>query len=205
MVIALDLPNEPEFRPFPSIARLSREIVVTEKIDGTNAQIHITEDGRVFAGSRSRWITPEADNFGFARWVKEHEQELLALGPGSHFGEWWGQGIQRGYGLDEKRFSLFNVARWTSDFNADPETEGLLGNDTHSHEVPILHVVPVLVRLPTFDTYQIDAMLDTLALHGSFAAPGFDKPEGVVIYHAHSKTLFKKTLDKNDGHKGEAK
>lgn len=196
------LSTPPLFRPFPSIARLSREIVVTEKIDGTNAQIHVTEDGRVFAGSRNRWLTPEADNFGFARWVAEHEQELLALGPGSHFGEWWGQGIQRRYGLDEKRFSLFNVARWTSDFNRDAATEGLHGNDTRSHEVPILHVVPVLLRAPTFDSALVDEALGVLRDSGSFAAPGFMRPEGVVVYHSQSNTLFKKTLDKNDGHKG---
>ena len=38
-----------EFEGFPKIARLSREIVVTEKIDGTNARVCITEDGRIFA------------------------------------------------------------------------------------------------------------------------------------------------------------
>ena len=35
-----------EFQPFPKIPRLSREIVITEKIDGTNAQILITDDGQ---------------------------------------------------------------------------------------------------------------------------------------------------------------
>lgn len=103
----------PAFEAFPSISRLSRSFTVTEKIDGTNAQVHVSEDGTVCAGSRSRWITPEADNFGFAAWVKAHEDELRnGLGVGSHFGEWWGAGIQRRYGLAEKRFSLFNVARW---------------------------------------------------------------------------------------------
>ena len=83
-----------EFIEFPKLARLSREIIVTEKIDGTNAQVHITEDGKITAGSRTRWITPEADNFGFAAWGQENRGHLLELGPGSHFGEWWGAGIQ---------------------------------------------------------------------------------------------------------------
>ena len=34
-----------EFIKFEKIARLNREIIITEKIDGTNAQICITEDG----------------------------------------------------------------------------------------------------------------------------------------------------------------
>jgi hypothetical protein len=187
----------PPFQEFASIARLSRDMVITEKLDGTNAQVHITEDGRVLAGSRNRWITPDADNFGFARWVQEHADELRALGPGSHYGEWWGAGIQRRYGLDHKRFSLFNVGRWTSDHNIGPAS----GSDsTQCIEVPCCHVVPVLLRR-TFDTAEIDATLNRLAQFGSAAAPGFDKPEGIVIYHAPSRTLFKKTLDKNDGHK----
>src|SRR3990167_9351566 len=101
-----------EFRPFSKIARLSREIVITEKIDGTNGVIAIGDDGEFAVGSRSRWITPDADNFGFAKWAYTHEAELRELGAGFHYGEWWGQGIQRGYGLKEKRFSLFNVKRW---------------------------------------------------------------------------------------------
>ena len=186
----------PLFAEFASIARLSRDMVVTEKIDGTNAQVHITDAGQVFAGSRNRWITPEADNFNFARWVRENEEALKALGPGSHYGEWWGSGIQRRYGLTEKRFSLFNTRRWTSAFN---NGEG----STACIEVPVCHVVPVLLRY-TFDTTKVDEVLAQLAEKGSAASPGFMQPEGVVIYHAKAKTLFKKTLDKNDGHKGGA-
>ena len=101
-----------EFTEFPKMARLSRDVIITEKIDGTNAQVCIGEDGTLLAGSRSRWITPADDNFGFAAWVEAHREELLTLGPGRHFGEWWGSGIQRGYGLMDRRFSLFNVQRW---------------------------------------------------------------------------------------------
>ena len=102
-----------DFKEFPKMPRLSREIIVTEKIDGTNAQVAVAEldgysspgavwegDGlAIYAGSRTRWITPEADNFGFAAWVRDNAEELATLGPGNHFGEWWGRGIQRGYGL----------------------------------------------------------------------------------------------------------
>ena len=183
-----------EFKEFPSIARLSREMVVTEKIDGTNAQVHVTEDGRVLAGSRNRWIVPEADNFNFARWVKDHEEELRQLGPGSHYGEWWGSGIPRGYGLEkgEKRFSLFNVARW-----ADERDREKYPVDRPS----CCHVVPILHR-GMFDTAVIEAQLTLIGATGSRAAPGFMKPEGVVVFHGAAGQLFKKTLDKNDGHKG---
>lgn len=169
-----------EFQGFPKIARLSREIVITEKIDGTNAQVLITEEGDVIAGSRTRIITPEQDNFGFAKWVQDNREELLKLGPGRHFGEWWGQGIQRKYGLDEKRFSLFNVSRWD-----DPEVRPAC-----------CHVVPVLFR-GNFNTQRVGDAIRRLKRHGSVAAPGFMDPEGVIVYHTASNVMFKKTI-KND-------
>src|SRR5258706_10163296 len=101
------------FESFDKIARYSRDCTITEKIDGTNGCIYVSEDGlEIMAGSRSRWITPKEDNFNFARWVEENREELLKLGPGRHFGEWWGCGIGRRYGIDGKRFSLFNTFRW---------------------------------------------------------------------------------------------
>ena len=207
-----------EFIEFDKIARLSRPCVITEKIDGTNAQVYIVEamdpsgdvaaaeehviarnaSGDVmFAGSRSRYITPSADNFGFARWVKEHAAELWTLGPGRHFGEWWGSGVQRGYGLQngEKRFSLFNVARWHAErdrekFPVDPPS--------------CCHVVPVILR-SLFTTEAVEVALGELRAKGSFASPGFTRPEGVVIWHEAARVLLKKTLEKDDEpkHRGE--
>lgn len=169
------------FVEFPKIARWSREVVVTEKIDGTNAQVFITEDGDVYAGSRTRWITPEQDNYGFASWVDGNRQELLNLGPGSHFGEWWGAGIQRRYGQSEKKFSLFNTARW----NSETAPACCL-------------VVPILQRYDDMCSMNVEHWIKVLKDHGSFAAPGFMNPEGVVIYHHASRQLFKKTLEKDD-------
>ena len=65
--------SEPTFQAFPSIPRLFRECMITEKLDGTNRVVWISDDGaEIRAGSRSRWITQDEDNFGFARWVEEH-------------------------------------------------------------------------------------------------------------------------------------
>jgi len=184
-----------EFTAFPKMPRLSREMVITEKIDGTNAQVCIVEceghpmegaiyeaDGlALFAGSRTRWVTPDSDNYGFARWCKENGAELLNLGVGRHFGEWWGQDIQRGYGLKEKRFSLFNVGRWADDI-IRPNC---------------CHVVPTLFQ-GKFDTYTASGCLEILSTHGSQAAPGFMRPEGIVIFHVAGNFGFKKTIEKDD-------
>lgn len=176
-----------EFKEFGKIPRFNRLVYVTEKIDGTNACVVVDSDCRAFAQSRSRLITPESDNFGFAGWVKANADELSRLGPGHHFGEWWGVGIQRGYGLTERRFSLFNSYRW-QDAAIRPKC---------------CDVVPVLA-VGLMSTGIVEASLAMLSTMGSFAAPGFDKPEGVVVYHTAGNLYFKATLDKDDGRKGSA-
>ncbi|AXQ69771.1 RNA ligase [Caulobacter phage CcrSC] len=172
------------FVAFPKIARLNREIVITEKLDGTNAQVEINDAGDdiVSAGSRNRYITPEMDNHGFARWVRDNRDELIKLGPGRHYGEWWGNGIQHGYGLGkgDKRFSLFNVGRWE-----DPATRPACCG-----------VVPVLYRGP-FSEAAIQDAVERLRTEGSMAAPGWMRPEGVIVYHTAAGTLFKVTLEKD--------
>lgn len=166
------------FEPFPKLGRLSRDVIITEKLDGTNAQIIITEDGQIGAASRKRLITPTDDNYGFAGWVEHHKDELLKLGPGRHFGEWYGNGIQRGYGLQEKRFALFNVTRWS-----DP-----------SLRPACCDVVPLL-GIRSFSTGFIDGVMAVLQERGSVAVPGYMNPEGVVVYHTATGTLFKKTFE----------
>jgi hypothetical protein len=54
-----------------------------------------------------------------------------------------------------------------------------------------------------FETDKVDEALLSLRNVGSYAAPGFMNPEGVVVFHTHSNQSFKKTLDKEDKHKWE--
>ena len=187
------------FTPFPKLARLQREVIITEKIDGTNAQIYITDDGRMLTGSRTRWITPEDDNFGFAKWARDHQDELMQLGPGHHFGEWWGRGIQRNYGLDERHFSLFNVARWCL-HNEDPKPN-LTADPRIVKMQDVLpdccRLVPILRRGINITT-MADSALYELKQRGSVAAPGYMHPEGIVVFHTAGNVGFKMTLD-NDG------
>jgi len=179
--------EEIKFEAFDKIPRLSREIVITEKIDGTNAQIYIADDfTTIKAGSRTRWIEPgKNDNYGFAGWVEKNKEELLKLGPGRHFGEWWGPGINRGYGLKEKHFSLFNTYRWSN-----PETRP-----------NCCDVVPTIAT-GIFTTGLVEEALKILETRGSFASPGFMRPEGIVIFHTQGNLMFKKTLENDEKPKG---
>ena len=174
-----------EFREFQKIPRLNREVIVTEKIDGTNACVVVGEDGSIAAQSRSRLITPQDDNYGFAKWVEENADELRKLGPGYHYGEWWGLGVNRNYKLTEKRFSLFNVSRWENERPA------------------CCHVVPVILRGTDEQGFSVaNTALEMLRTNGSYAAPGFMKPEGIVAFHTKGNLLFKATLEKDSEWKG---
>lgn len=180
-----------EFKSFNKIARLIREMIITEKIDGTNGLIAIGENGEFQVGSRNKWLTDEngvilSDNAGFAAWAVAHRSELETLGVGFHYGEWWGSGIQRAYGLKEKRFSLFNVSRWSDD----------------AVRPDCCRIVPTLYS-GMFDTEKIAEVLADLASHGSYAAEGFMRPEGIVIFHTASGAIFKKTIEGDEGHKGQ--
>ena len=178
-----------DFEEFPKIARLSRECTITEKIDGTNGCVYIGDDGEFKVGSRTRWLTVETgDNAGFLLWATTNKAELMKLGPGRHFGEWWGAGIQRRYDQTVKRFSLFNTFRW-GDVAVRPTC---------------CDVVPILYQ-GLFTTDAVDAVIERLKTNGSDAAPGFLKPEGAIIYHHAARIYMKKTLDKDDEWKGKIK
>ena len=196
-----------DFVEFPKMARLKRECIITEKIDGTNACVKITEDGQFLTGSRTRWITPADDNYGFSKWAHEHKEELLGLGVGTHFGEWWGGGCQRGYGLTNglKIWSLFNVGRWCL-HGSEPQRipTGDPRIEKWQDVLPACcNLVPVLYR-GIFDTRHVNDCLSWLMHEGSKAAPGFMRPEGVVCFHVAGNVGFKTTLEKDDEYKGKS-
>lgn len=178
--------NHPEFREWPKIPRLNRDVTVSEKIDGTNACIWISDDlEEMGAQSRNKWIVPGNDNAGFASWVEQNMTELLKLGPGYHYGEWFGQGIGRKYGLVEKRFWLFNTHRW-SDPSARPACVGC---------------VPVLWQ-GNYKDLDLASILGKLREEGSVAVPGWKTPEGVVIFHHAADQMFKVLLEGDELPKG---
>lgn len=199
-------PSTVEFPKFRKMPRWWKTFVITEKIDGTNGLIQVWDEDDlpsnnppvtyddlmmryVAAGSRNRWLSLSlsADNHGFARWVNEHVNEAAQLGPGVHYGEWYGSGINRGYNLTngEKRFALFNSHRWTEQRPA--------GFD----------VVPTLWQGSGDDLSDgIASALDILRTEGSRMAPGFMRPEGIVIYSVENGVYWKKYLDNDRNAKG---
>lgn len=166
-----------EFKSWPKITRVEnrRQPVFTEKLDGTNSCIVIDSEGNFGCQSRNRLITPEDDNYGFAKWAFANKEELQKLGEGHHYGEWWGLGIGRGYGQQEKRFSLFNTRRWGA----------------HNPNTP--SCVSVVPSLPV---KTVEEARQFLIENGSLAAPGFMRPEGAVMFDLDTETFFKIIIDK---------
>ncbi len=196
------------FEAWPKIPRLNKAMwcVITEKIDGTNAQIRIShteegdsEDSDVVAitggdislsmrvGSRSRWITPDSDNYGFARHVIENQERYFKLSEGTHFGEWYGLGIQHGHGMKEKRLALFNNLRW--DNVSRPEG---------------IDVVPTLYNGEYYPEL-INDVATKLKNEGSVLVPGWMKPEGFIVYFPEFRKSAKWTFEAQEGKWKEAK
>ena len=123
-----------KFKAFPKIpsiknlARVLRDInpdkqewqfIGTVKLHGCNAAIGYSE-GEVFYQSRNRIITPEDDNYGFAAWAEENLKPKLLDSIGRStitgtliiYGEFIGQGIQKGVAVSElpKSFVAFAVS-----------------------------------------------------------------------------------------------
>ncbi|WP_433332582.1 RNA ligase family protein [Spirillospora sp. CA-294931] len=208
-----------EFRPWGKTPRLVKDMIITEKIDGTNGCVVIKNiAGKPFSGglvvgtagglfqvgaqSRNRMLPvgPQGmddlewrrrDNQGFAQWVKANAAGLVeTLGEGHHYGEWYGAKIARKYALSERRFALFNVSRW-GHLNENPSV------------VPGLEAVPQLYQGP-FDTAKAVEVYDELMATGSWAVPGYMNPEGVIVYHTASKQVYK-YLGADDLHKWQLK
>jgi hypothetical protein len=184
------------FKAWPKIPRVeNRKEFYTEKIDGTNSCIIILECaeyqkyvqppiGRVYhegktysiwTQSRNRLITPNDDNYGFSKWVYNNLINLLDLGEGYHYGEWWGNGIQRGYGLNHKRFSLFNTKRWGEHNPNTPECCNVV---------------------PTIHANSVEEAKLQLITKGSIAVPGYMNPEGVIVYEYNTDSYWKAIINK---------
>lgn len=97
----------------------------TVKLHGTNASFCYNKELGFWTQSRGQIITPESDNGGFSKYAYSIKDELMQLITDisttqgidleesiiSVYGEWAGQGIQKGVGIStlEKAFYIFGI------------------------------------------------------------------------------------------------
>lgn len=170
--------TEVEFKGWPKTPRLTNETFsITEKLDGTNAQIYIHEDGTIQAGSRTQWLSEEKDNYGFYKWVQERRGSLITnLAPGRYYGEFIGAGIQRKYNLSpDKRLYLFHLRE--NMLLCEPKSVCLSTLcDASVYFIPMLaEDIPFNILLETIlDTHM------SLLKNGS-SVNNYKYPEGMII------------------------
>ena len=230
-----------QFKSWGSTPRFHKGLHITEKIDGTNAGVSVQGVSwgvvhtppadailvnstkldvngipecsyLVRAQSRKRIITPDNDNFGFAKWVWENAEGLAnLLGFGYHYGEWYGEGIQKNpLAVQGRRWALFNTWHWTRKENLDRLVDA---------DIPGLTLVPVLhdeQRDGPADFTTIPDIMEELALYGSKAdgaamvKEGYDwendryaEPEGIIVWQRETRQRYKILLREDDKHKWE--
>lgn len=168
----------PEFKPWEKIPRENPfTVTISEKINGTNACIIIQDDEIIGTQSRKRLITPDDDNYGFAKWVEENHDELLKLGDGYHYGEWAGEGIQKNpLKLEGKHFFLFNTFRW---------------NPNNPNRPECCDVVPVLFQ-GELEPGTIPSLLEAMKESSV-------EREGVVAYYHAFRKYTKHTIKSPNG------
>lgn len=136
----LDENGAPVFDPYAPMPTLTFEGSV--KAHGTNASVtaHVNNLNDFWAQSRERVLTVVDDNYGFARYAHENNQVfiniLVAAAHTVHkdtfthysiFGEWCGQGVQKGVGISTvpKMFIVFGIVAW----------EGPIDNEGEQHRI----------------------------------------------------------------------
>ena len=141
--------------PYPKLRYFA-----TVKLHGTNAGIRLLEDGTLVAQSRSRDLTPEDDNAGFAAFVVEHAELIRKFlfnnKPGVVFGEWCGGNIQKGVALNQlqKQFVVFAATDWSEE--------------------------PQLVPFLTFFVVRADGTHDLVEIENPCVDIDFARPDEVV-------------------------
>jgi hypothetical protein len=109
----------------PTLLKPTLKFKGTVKLHGTNAGVSYNSESGLWAQSRENIITPQHDNAGFAFFAHTHETEFLKMffdvatkedidlrkNTISIYGEWAGEGIQKGVGISEipKSFFIFGV------------------------------------------------------------------------------------------------
>ena len=110
------------FIKYPHLERFGNEEVegieygetyVFPKLDGTNAQVWMNEDGTIGCGSRNRTLTLDSDNAGFMNWAVKDERILKLLTSFPYltlYGEWLVPHSLKTYRDDAwRKFYIFDV------------------------------------------------------------------------------------------------
>lgn len=191
-----------------------------EKIHGTNAGFNVFPNGSIRPFKRSGWVSVGDDNAGFAAWCVAHLSKFLLPDHGRDFivyGEWAGQGIQKGVAHAEcpKSFYVFSILDGERLIVNPTEIESLLqvvmnftdeeaGHSRvyvlpwHTDDVVIDFGDPLAVKSAI---EVLDSLTDVAATSSASAREYHDingPSEGLVFYTLDGTNLFKSKSEKFD-------
>jgi len=213
-----------EFKQYGKTSRLFRDVVITEKIDGTNSAV-IIEKVEPTTLIQTLWNKYFGKSESFVLSVVEHEGEFYNVAAQSRnrlivpgkttdnygFARWVQANAEQlvtllGGGRHYGEWWGQGIAR-----KYDMQRKSFSLFNTHKHRSLVvaelvgdayLTVVPTLYE-GEFNQDAIFNAMHNLFEFGSVASPGFKKPEGICIFHEQSKQVFKVTLDNQDKGKWE--
>lgn len=145
-------PGDEDLEAVPFAAIRGRPLVVEEKIDGANAAISFTEDGRLLLQSRGHYLTGGPRERQFAplkQWAATH-QAALRERLGSRYvlyGEWAYAKHTIYYDALPHHFLEFDALEVATGRFLDTPSRRALLEGLPVHPVPVLHEGPVR-RLP---------------------------------------------------------
>ena len=156
------------------------ECYIFYKIDGTNGQVYLDDEGNIAAGSRNRVLTLDNDNADFYQYVLQNERikNYLAKHPDHRlYGEWLVPHSIKTYRDDAwRRFYIFDIA-----LHKDDGTEELIPYNLYQAwlEEFNLDYIPPLAILKNPSQESLIKCLDKT---GQFLIKdGAGKGEGIVI------------------------
>lgn len=220
------------FKPFQKIPRLNRDIVISEKIDGTNGTV-IIDDHRseqlCSEPPKGVAYVPYEEEMNIEQHAEFSKEELKI---GRAIGTYIVRAASKNRicvpGMDDN----FGFAAWVMENAGDLAHAlgaGQFSGEWYGHGIgrgyglqkgdrrfaffnPTLDVpecaeiAPVLyqgARLLPSGECAVNFYIRKLSYSGSEAVRGWKQPEGVVIYHTAAGNYFKVTIEADNQHKSE--
>lgn len=117
------------------------------KLHGTNAGVQVTLEGEIAAQSRSGFVSPgNSDNAGFAAFVEANKEKWASATKGYiYYGEWCGNGIQKGVAISnigKKIFAIFAAAPIGQSDNLILNPEDITDLLAGAQDTPDVFVLP---------------------------------------------------------------
>lgn len=208
-----------KFSEFPKIARWNREIVITEKLDGTNAAVRVMQIGEdepatevekfevlVTAGQAVR-VDMDQNGKPVSRYIRAQSRNIF-ISPAREkkqsdnygFAAWVFDNAeelaQLGMGKHYGEWWGYGINRGYALPQGDRRFSLFNVNRFNDNRPACCDVVPTLYRgsmiMPGGEAAS-EFVMRRLRYAGSEASPGFKDPEGIAIYHSAGNVLFKYT------------